>query len=196
MDVIPSTTTMQSRSTNTSILAWLAVCLVATSVLTIAAAHAPPRVRLIGLFSIGFGAIIGWLTVVLTGPLEVLVSTSTAGVVAGLLTLGGLIGCTMEIARLDDVQKSSANQEELAMRMLEQMNATSQGGSPPKPATERSSIQKHLNRRLRQLGQWKSPWPEIFWCSELVLAASVSAWVARRSARGREPTAVSRIETL
>ncbi len=183
MDETPSTNVLEapSHSPSSSPWAWCVASLVITTALSLAAAHAPPRIRLIGLFSVAFGLLIGWLLAVLAEKLVSHPSRLVMSLVAAILTLGGLIGCGWETFRLEQSRLAKSPNDDLALRLMEGMKA--QGGAgdatPAKPSTL-TAFRSHLSRRLRQLGDWPSPWPELFWLTELAAGASASVWALRR----------------
>ena len=166
---------------------WLVACLVVTTALSLVAAHVPSRVRLLGLFSVAFGLLLGWIVVQLTEKLKPGLSRRSFAVFAALLTLAGLIGSTCEIWRLDAATRKPSMNESLAMQMAEQMKESSpkEGEATPGPVNTLSevldtSFRRHLARRVRQLGDLKSPWPEILWVAELLAGTAASYWIVNR----------------
>jgi hypothetical protein len=48
----------------------------------------------------------------------------------------------------------------------------------------------YLSRRIpREWGKWSSPWPLLFWGTEVVLSSALGAWLALRTLRGAAPAA-------
>ena len=136
MDETPSTTSgpLQTSPTPPWPIAWLVAGLVLTTALTLAAAHAPPRIRLIGLFSITFGALLGLLLVQLAVQLESHPSPQFVAFTAALFTTAGLIGCTWETFRLEQLKHGKSMKEGLAQRLVEQMQ-TQPDAEKQAPAT-------------------------------------------------------------
>ncbi|WP_010588160.1 hypothetical protein [Schlesneria paludicola] len=184
-------TTVRSTMTyplSSSQFIWLMVSSLATTALTLVSAHAPPRIRLIGLFSIAFGALVGWAIVQLAIRFDAMLPRRIVGLTAVVLTIAGLIGCMIETyrqTRWPDSPKGqmSAQLHDLGLKMVEEMNRQIK---PSDTASQvdlyaTMSFRRFLARRLAQLGEWSSPWPELFWAAEIGLAAVTSFWVATRS---------------
>jgi hypothetical protein len=165
-----------------STITWLAACAISVTGLSIAAAHAPPRIRLIGLFSIVFGLIVGWIVVWLASQLQAEPRRRFTVVTAVLLSLCGLIGSTWQTSRLDEAFSSKSGKDALAARLIKEFERQdSQSGSDHQRRSEVTEFQKYLSRRLQKLGTWTSPWPECFWAFELIAAATAAGWVSYRS---------------
>ena len=79
-------TPLPSRS---STLVWIAACLMATIAVSLVAAQAPPRIRLIGIFPVVLGLLIGGLVIWLAGKLDAGASRRFQIVAAMLLAVGG-----------------------------------------------------------------------------------------------------------
>ena len=79
-------TPLASRS---STLVWIAACLLATIAVSLVAAQAPPRIRLIGIFPVMLGLLIGGLVVWLAEKLDAVASRRFQVVAAMLLAVGG-----------------------------------------------------------------------------------------------------------
>jgi len=181
MDDAPSTA-HRSRSPQpfSSLMTWLAACLLATGALAITAAYAPPRIRLIGLYSIAFGLLVGWLLVRLAEKLDVTPSRWTMMIVAAMLTLGGLALSTWETCRIELKSASQFAKESLEARLIQKMK-TQNINENDVIQIERSPLfdfRRHLVRRISPLGKWTIPWAELFWCGELIAAMASSIWVS------------------
>ena len=181
MDETPSTTPLNdpSRAGNSSLSVWLVTSVAAIAALALAAAHAPPRIRLIGLFSIAFALLVGWLLGRLAERLDAHPSRGLIGTIAVFLSIAGLIGATWEAFRLELSRRPKSPNDAIAERLIEQMKT--QTKLPPFENREQSALlafRRYLSGRIRQLGEWSSPWPEVFWISELVTAAAASYWMA------------------
>ena len=182
MDESQSSTAVPAtrRMTLMSFITWIAVSSVGVTALALLAAHCPSRIRLIGLFSIAFGLGAGWVITQAARILELHPPLRAMEVMSALLTLAGLIGCTIEIFRLDELRHPEFANERLARQMIAQMNsAASENISVPAAPSVLTRFQQHLAQLIRQLGQWQSPWPEIFWTSELIAAACASVCMVR-----------------
>lgn len=199
MDNDPSTVPSGTTDAVAPPWTWLLVCALVTTGLSLAAAHAPSRIRLIGLFSIAFGAIIGWFLVQLATRLDTQPSVRLLGLCAVLFTVCGLIGCAWETFRLEQQSQSKSSKDVLAARMLEQMQGQGESTLEGPTAIQISrwmSFRRYLARRVQQLGTWPSPWPELFWIFEIMLAAITSLLVAVRTRHSNlivptEPTAAA-----
>jgi hypothetical protein len=172
----------QSYSSTQSTLVWFVACAIAVTALSIAAAHAPSRIRLIGLFSIAFGLAVGWGVVWLTSQLHAEPGCRFTVVTAVLLSLIGLIGSTLQTSRLDEAFSLKSDKAALASRLIKEFERqVNKSGSDKPNCAEVTEFQKYLSRRLQNLGNWNSPWPECFWVSELVAAAIVAGWMSYQS---------------
>jgi len=170
------------RNEESSSLMWMLACCFCVGVLAVMAAHAPARVRLIGLFSVGFGLFVGWLTTRLAQLFEVRPARATIIMLAASLTLVGLVATTWQTFRLDELTQVKSSEEELAAKLMREFDR--QQGIATPDLTPSSSLQRfrgYLTRRVRQLGRWPSPWPELFWCGECISAGIAAGWFAQRS---------------
>jgi hypothetical protein len=168
-------------------LSWLPIAVILTTAMSVAAAHVPSRVRLIGLFSVAFGLMLGWLLVQLNGKLNANLPVKFIAGIAAVLTLLGLVGSTWQLCRLDAQNRAPSANESLALKMMEQMKSQmpidgQQKDSPSNSLSEEldTSFRGYLSRRIRKLGHWSSPWPEVIWGTELLAGAAASFWIASR----------------
>ena len=170
------------RSVENSHFVWILACCLCVGVLAMMAAHAPARIRLIGLFSVGFGLIVGWLTTRLAQLLEVRPARSVIIMLAASLTLVGLVATTWQTFRLDELTQVKTIDEELAARLMREFDRQ-QGIATPDltPSSSLQSFRGYLARRVSQLGRWSSPWPELFWWGECASASVAAGWFAQRS---------------
>ena len=165
-----------------SILIWLIACIISVSALSIAASNAPSRIRLIGLFSIAFGLVVGWVVVWLASQLQAEPGRRFTVVTAVLLSLCGLIGSTWQTSRLDEALSIQSGKDALAARLIKEFERQDkQSDSDNQSLSEVTDFQKYLSRRLQKLGNWTSPWPECFWVTELVAAAIAAGWMSYQS---------------
>lgn len=192
MDEAPSAATEEPTPMSSGTLPWFVACLVSTTALSLIAAHVPGRVRLIGLFSIAFGLLVGLIVAQLAEMLKPRHTRRYVAAFAAILTLVGLIGSTYEVNRLDALKRTPSSNELLALQMAKQMKEQTAPSSEGQPNSFNSlseeldtSFRRHLARRVRQLGDWKSPWPELFWTAELITSAAASFWIV---SRGRAST--------
>jgi hypothetical protein len=170
-----------SRSARSSFAAWIVACVVATTALSLVAAHAPARVRLIGLFSLAFGLLVGWFVAWLAVKLDAKSSRPVICVAAAIFTLGGLIGCTWETFRLEELRRPRSANEELGLRLIEQMKMQNTGDQNEHfDLSTTTAFRKYLTLRIRQIGNWPRPWAEVFWISELIAGTFASVWFSNR----------------
>ncbi len=169
-------------SGGSSVLSWFCASIIAVTAISIAAAHAPPRIRLIGLFSIVFGLMVGWVVVWLASQLQAEPGRRFAVVTAVLLSLCGLIGSTWQSSRLDELRSMQSGKDALAARLIKEFEQQDkQPVSDHQRRSEVTEFQKYLSRRLKNLGNWTTPWPECFWVSELIAAAIAAGWMSYQS---------------
>jgi hypothetical protein len=167
--------------TRSNPLGWLLPFLLAIVALTILCSHAPSRIRLIGLFSIAFGLIGGYISRFLASATgfqhrRIIDAVTFAAIVAG------LVAVSIRSHQLQIAAWNRDPQTALATAIL------SSGKSPENPearakleemkaALARSeNFTAYLGRRVSALGTWKSPWIELFWGAEILVAATVGAF--------------------
>jgi len=190
------------------------------------AAHAPARVRLLGLFSIGFGLLTGWLLSGLAARLRLPVRRAQVAVIA-IATLAGLITSVCRTVLLQPANPK-ADSHPLTEMVEAQLRKPADAippvptdavpsdqvptdaaplvpvppapvqppPTPPppvlppsvlkspllqsQPRTFTERLQTYLNRRVEMLGNWPTPWPELFWALELSLGTAGAVWIATR----------------
>ena len=162
---------------------WLLSSSSAIMAVSILAAHAPDRVRLLGVFSIGLGLICGFVSARLS-ILSGVRSHSVVIVGALLMALAGLIGSTCETARLTAAQHPANNKDRMATLLIEQLKQAVPGEVPVATAKPSwlESFRIHLSRRIdeKRLGKWNRPWPEVLWGIETLAGSAAAGWMARR----------------
>lgn len=174
----------QDRRSVQPILIWQIASVVATGAVAVAAANAPPRIRLIGLFPVAFGLLVGLIVTWLRNPFDARPGRLTTTIAAVVLALCGWIGATWESYRLDKAMFLASPQDRMAAQMMQEFEK--QSGAPQGPTVNplrEMSFQEFLGRRLKQLGKWPSPWPECFWVGELLAAATLAGYLAGRVMR-------------
>lgn len=157
-------------------LSWLARAALVVLALSIAAAQAPTRVKLLGLFSVGVGCTMGAASAFFTQPHPAQAPRRRL-LAMFLLAFTGLAGSTWLAFRLDAASQPKSPQQQMAATMMKQMERDS--GGEIVPATSISAVdefRRYLTRRVRQLGSWSSPWPELFWVGELLAGGAAAAW--------------------
>lgn len=174
--------TQDEQASGGSWLQWLVTAAIALTVLTLAAAHAP---KIIGLFLIGYGAvaggILGWLA-----RLAGLRARSVV-VVCAMLIAGGTVGLTLRTHQLWAERTSALLEKKRPLPLpasLEGLPENVRGTFEAAWASRRPDLGflAYLRDRVSPLGDWPSPWPGVFWGTEVVLGSAAGAWLARRFA--------------
>lgn len=163
-----------------SLVVWMLASLFCVAVLALAVSHAPARIRLIGLLSIGFGLLVGWLIVWLANVFEVRPSLWTLFVFAASLACGGFVLSTLQTFQLDTAMRQLSKEEELAAKLMREIDR--QRGVVKADETVVQRFREFLSRRVRQLGAWPSPWPEVFWSGESLLTGIAAGGLSVRRA--------------
>ena len=162
-----------------SMLMFALAAVIATAALALAAAHTPSRIRLLGLYSLAFGL----LSALIQTRLAVLLNVRVTAIVIVLIaatTLAGLIGSVCQtVALLPQSKPLDSNFHPVAAMVAARMENTEQVKELVPTFAER--MHTYLIRRVSLLGDWSSPWPEIFWGGELILgtagAVCLAYWV-------------------
>lgn len=171
------------QSTAGSQLVRVVGVVVVVLVFSVVSAHAPSRIKLLGLFHVvagfGLGATIAWLF----GDDRQRSSYVWRLAVAVMTFLA--LGASSWIAfRNDLVQTKTKDSAENAMarNLIEQVkqanglaNQANDAAAKPTVVSGLSEFDRFLIRRVGQLGDWKSPWPELFWLVELILGGIAAA---------------------
>ena len=170
------------NAAKTSVALWLIASTLATMLLAFAAAYAPARIRLIGLFLLAFGLLIGWLVARLAVACDAAVSRRMTIVVAVFVAFAGAMVATWETARLEESRRTKSGNEGLAERLIRELEIQMPASKRSSPGIDAlATFRQHLHHRVRQLGDWASPWPEVFWVTELIAAAIASGWASTRT---------------
>ncbi len=184
---------------------WLLVGWLGVAVLALAAAHAHERLKLIGLYALVIGAIAGCAMGMLARRLKlrraaVLFALAWPTILAGQLLL------TYETHRLwanrtqarlhaDPLAEISAQaaasgktaaakDQTAAWRELEASSQRSQAAR-----ARLLSFRGYLDDRLSPFGRTVKHEPEVFWAGEILLAATLGAWLASRLGGHGRPAA-------
>ena len=173
-------------------LSWLAATGLALVAMSIVAAQAPARVRLLALFPIVVGGAMGAASGMFAKSMRVGVTARSVVAVGG-LALVALAASTWQTFRLDAASRSvSPREQQMALNLMQQMERDSGGEFTAAPvASATDEFRQYLARRVRQLGAWSSPWPELFWAIELLAGGAAAMWGLRRGVRpGKEQPAL------
>ena len=180
----------EGHDTGSALWFWPGAIAVAAG-LAIAAAHAPARIRLLGVFSVIFGLILGRMLVHLAATLHQRLNIPQVAWV-GVVTAAGLIGSVCHLVALQPTPAPPTLSHPvatiLAARMQEE-NGIQPGDTIPefqpvvyKPPTFGIRVQTYLTSRVQNLGTWPSPWPELFWGVEVLAGTAAAigmAWAMR-----------------
>lgn len=171
---------------------WLASCFAAAAILGLLAAHAPLRIRLIGLFPIAVGVFAG----VVFSHISVRQQRKarSAAIVGCILSLLMLIGATLESHRTFANQVRAATNEAADKVLLSTMQkgdlkpgadaSTKAAELLQDAARERdasaASIPAYLQHRLSGIGKFEQPWPIVVWIVETLLGAAACGIMIRQ----------------
>jgi hypothetical protein len=180
----PATSSDAVKSSRRSAwIQWFFLAFLGTAILTVVAVHAPARIKLIGLFSIAFGMVVGFGLGILARSLGLTRNTASVMTIVGVIA-AGLVGMTVESHRLwsakewDAFQKSPAGQMAMRTARSEQAPDDLKASVQESIDRQRESLQfrSYLTRRISTTGNWKEPWPLIFWLAEIALASTAGSW--------------------
>jgi hypothetical protein len=157
------------------------MAVLAVVVLTAFAAQAPSPLRKLVLFPVAFGVmaglVIAWIRAK-TGWSSLHAAAGTA-----VLTLGGLTAIAWQGHRQLVAEHRAAvkndPQRALSQSLLEYVAADDPSWTTS-PLDRDPTLLDYLAARTSSLGQWRAPWPVVFWCAESLLAAIAGAIVACR----------------
>jgi hypothetical protein len=159
---------------------------IATVALALVAAHAPGRIRLLGLYSIAFGLLLAWIQIRLAAFLQIKVTSSVIAII-GLLTLAGLVTSACQTVALQPQPKVDDNFHPVAALVAAQLEKESPGTEKEVAPSFPERFQSYLVRRVDQFGNWSSPWPEVMWACEVFLGTGAAIFLAIQC---REPKAL------
>lgn len=169
------------RTSVISVLVWLTASLLVTIAISFAASRAPARIRLIGLFPIGFGSAVGWMIARLSRELNAHPSRRILVTAAVLLTLAGWIGVTGETYRLEELHSPKLPSHGLAAQMMKDFERQVKGTELEIPRPDGLTLfRTYLSRRIQKMGAWRSPWPECFLFAESIVASIAAVAISRR----------------
>ena len=160
------------RNERAGLLQWLLLSVVAVSVLTIVAVHAPARIKLLGLFAVFYGLLAGWLL----GKAARATSRRFSRlqlVLSFLLIAAGQCGVTAESHRLHRaavMQQFERSREAKSPRANEMRQLLREG----------AHFSAYLRYRVSPLGVWYEPWPAVFWGFEVLVCGAAGTWLTAR----------------
>ena len=174
------------------LLSWLAAVVLVLSAIGIVAAHVPTRVKLLGLFPVAVGWVIGAASGAFAKAMRLSVTPQIV-LAVGVLTLVALAASAQQAFLLDAASRAvSPQQQQMTLNLMRQMERDSGGEVNAAPvASATDEFRQYLARRVRQLGAWSSPWPELFWAIELLAGGVAAMWGLRSGVRpGKEQPAL------
>lgn len=196
-------------SNRAGLVRWFVMSALGLTVLTLTAAHAPARIKLIGLFVVGYGLAAG----AGLGALARISGVQRRRLIVWLATAfiaAGEVGMAVEAHRLyaAHVQRNvEGDKNVLTMARLfregslpddpqqraqyEQMQQTVRKAADlrRREQEKQSSFAGYLRHRISPLGSWPDPWPAVFWLAEVLLGTAAGTWIMSRMTRtiGRTP---------
>lgn len=175
------TTPSSHRTSVISVLVWLTASLALTMAISFAAGRAPERIRLIGIFSIVFGSTIGWIVARLARELDAQPSRRLLAIAAFLLAIAGWTAVTGETFRLEEMHDVKLPSDGLAAQMMKDFERQVKGTDLEIPRPNLlTSFRSFLARRIQNIGDWPSPWPECVLFSESIGAAFAAVVISSR----------------
>lgn len=166
-------------------LAWLAAGLLSVGILSLTASFAPTVFKRLLVFYAVFGVACGMVLVWLAAELRPPWKRSLPVWGAGLCLLGGInLGwLSFQHFQKARAEYAAAHPRDAALQsMLENL---SKNDPELKARYEEENRRIHprfqdfLQHRISPLGDWKTPWPELFWGLELFLASGCCAGTIR-----------------
>jgi hypothetical protein len=178
-------------------LRWFAGVLVATALAAVLAVQLPDRAKLLGLFPLIWGGIMGWGYAWWGGECQVKRSLWIS-IAAFLLIAAGeaaIVYQAWQIYQTDLRQQFSKDPAAGLVKQAEQV--PTENVKPEEQALRKQllaefervrqrrretlGLSTFLQRRLRKLGDISSPWPEIFYAGEILLGGLAGLVVMRLS---------------
>lgn len=176
-------------------LAWLVGAVVGTALAAILAVQLPDRAKLLGLFPLIWGGLLGLGYAWWAGECRLKMSRWIYGVALILLATGeaGIVYQAWQIYQLDLRQQFNRDP---AAGLVQKAEQTSVANAKPEEIELRKQLlaefervrqrrrealrlSTFLQRRLRKLGDVPQPWPELFYASEILLGSLAGLAVMR-----------------
>ncbi len=194
---MPSETDPHSTSSRgiTPWLQWVGFSLVGITALVLLAAHAPPRIRLLGLFAVLTGVVAGWGIGKFAIKFKVPIHGMPPSITVGLLLAGGQVGVTLESWRLDINRKH----HEYFVESREDVPAVlweSQRKELERIFARETTFSAYMQSRLTELKKrtdseddWSDTAAAAFWLVEVFLGIAAGLFVFRKTAAESEAAA-------
>jgi hypothetical protein len=181
------------------VLTWLAVVALVAWGLSVLTGHLPPRLRLLVLFSVAFGLLVGGAAGLLADEFGVRrVRRSSAALF--LLTVAGLVNQTLTAYRQEQAAGRARAQADPQQMLALQFLQSAMADDPElkqRYLEERARLQPtfgdYLAQRWSRWGRMPAPWPAIIWGAELMLGGIAAVLMFRRP-RALDPSHVGLVE--
>jgi hypothetical protein len=166
---------------------WLVLFVVGAATISLAAVYLPSRIKMLGLFAIGQGLLIGWLGAWLAVKFDLPSASRIAGcIVVFLAILGGEIGTGVEsfrVYRSAREERVFATNPKLAALLRNLADAKSDQSAADVRQTIDVNFADYLQFRVSDLKIQSQRWATVFWISEVVLGGLAGTWMFRRLAK-------------
>jgi hypothetical protein len=163
----------------------VALAVVGAVVLTAVASVMPAGTRKLVLFAVVFGMGTGWIVAAAAGQFAA--PRRTALLMVPLLTITGLGFVAQRTWREYQALQRAADVEHPQHSALSPMLEAIAANDPEtaqmlqrEQSLQAPSFLEYLAVRTRPLGEWRNPWPTLFWVGELLLASLAGLLVAHR----------------
>jgi len=183
-----------SRST---LIGWLAAGILCVGAFSLFCVHAPPRLKLLGLFAVAHGVVSGWILAQLARSFGIR-DRRRLTLAAFAVIFAAQIGMAAESHRVRveqfRTQQASDPSSLTAALRIEQApppddpEAFAQWRQMREPVREMTTFAAYLRHRFSALGPLEGPWPWLVWIAELV-AAGIAGAALVHSQAGRTPHA-------
>jgi len=173
--------------------AWILAGILAVGVLSVTAALAQPEFKRLVLFYVVYGLACGFVLRWLARELLPM----GGGRLTVLAMLLGLLGAVnlgyLSYRHFEQGRQELAEKKSRDIAVLESLKSESdedlelQNAYDKELRRYRPVFQDYLRHRVAALGQWESPWPELFWGIEVLAAAVATGFGFGRPRRHRDP---------
>lgn len=170
-------------------MGWIALCVVATAAISLVAVHLPGRVKMLGLFAIGYGLLIAWTAFRLQSTFDLSrISRRLCIATVCVLIIAGQAGLALEswrVQRAAEQRKIAADTKRTtALAMIEMASSAGDEKSRAAAAEARQTIggnvrtfPGYLRYRVSELGANAERAAWAIWLGEIVLSTAAGAWL-------------------
>lgn len=191
---------MQQLNAVPRFLIWMLTSLMAGTALALALAYAPPPMRRLGLTYSIYGIAGGLLIGRLAREFQVRRSVWLPVIGVASLVIGGtqLAWSSFQQLRAARDAELADNPEQLAiLKMLEKISEKDEAiaaNYEERRKELRPNFEEYLRFRYSPLGDFRAPWPELFWGLELSVAAALGGWMVWRTPLNSAPKSQESIQ--